>query len=145
MGVCEALHLTGADVDLDGGVPQVRHAKFDRDRLVPLHPSVTDASNGYVSRRDRLVAARRADALFLSTTGTPLSTRPVDATARSLFGPGGLVNTLIGGQRDGVDIAVRLPVLSTYPSASAPRWRCARSWSTMVIRGYRMGSPRREE
>lgn len=138
MRVGEALRLSGPDVDLDTGVLQVRHAKFDRDRLVPLHPSVTNALADYASRRDRLAPTQRADTLFISTTGAPLNTKRVNATFGSLLAPAGLptepgqrprihdmrhsfvVNTLIGWQHDGVDIAARLPVLSTYLGHVSP-------------------------
>lgn len=138
MRVGEAARLTGPDVDLNTGVLTVRHPKFDRDRLVPLHPSVTAALADYISHRDRLAPTERADALFVSASGRALSTKLVNATFGSLLAPAGLpttpgqrprvhdlrhsmvVNTLIGWQRDGVDIAGRLPVLSTYLGHVSP-------------------------
>jgi len=136
--VGEAVRLTRPDVDLDTGLLRVRHAKFDRDRLVPLHPSVTTELAGYTAHRDRLAPTKPTDTLFVSTTGTPLNTKGVDATFRSLLAPAGLptttglrprvhdlrhsyvVNTLVGWQHDGVDIAARLPVLSTYLGHVSP-------------------------
>lgn len=53
MRVREALGLLRGDVDLVEEVILVRHAKFDRDRLVPLHPSAAAALRGYVTERDR--------------------------------------------------------------------------------------------
>lgn len=138
MRVGEAVRLTGADVDLDIGVLRVRHAKFDRERLVPLHPSATAALAGYISRRDELAPAERADALFVTTRGTPLSTQLVNATFGSLLAAAGLpttpghrprvhdvrhsfvVSTLIGWQREGVEVAAWLPVLSTYLGHVSP-------------------------
>jgi integrase/recombinase XerD len=138
MRVGEAVRLTGSDVDLDTGVLRVRHAKFDRERLVPLHPSVTAALTGYTSRRDRLAPAGRADTLFVTTIGTPLNTKLVNATFGSLLAAAGLpstpgqrprvhdirhrfvVDTLIGWHREGVDVAARLPVLSTYLGHVSP-------------------------
>jgi integrase len=46
--------LTRDDVDLANGVITIRHAKFDRVRLVPLHLSVTAALRDYATTRDRL-------------------------------------------------------------------------------------------
>ncbi len=43
MRVGEAVGLDRDDVDLRAGVITIRHAKFDRARLVPLHPTVTEA------------------------------------------------------------------------------------------------------
>lgn len=138
MRVGEAVRLTGPDVDLDTGVLTVRHTKFDRARLVPLHPSVVSALADYTSRRDRLAPTERADALFVSTTGRALTTKLVNATFGSLLASAGLptthgqrprvhdlrhsmvVNTLIDWQRDGANIAARLPVLSTYLGHVSP-------------------------
>ena len=132
MRVGEALRLRCEDVDLVAGVIRVRHGKFDRDRLVPLHPTTTEALRGYTVRRDRLCPQPSTDAFFVSTVGSALRYERV----RSAFGvllvsaglpttPGGrprihdlrhsmVVNTLIDWQREGVDVASRLPVLSTY-------------------------------
>lgn len=138
MRVGEAVRLTGADVDLDTGVLRVRHAKFDRERLVPLHPSATAAVAEFISHRDRLAPVERADTLFVTTIGTPLSSKLVGATFGSLLGAAGLpttpgqrprvrdlrhsfvVHTLIGWQRDGIDVTARLPVLSTYLGHVSP-------------------------
>lgn len=138
MRVGEALALSWPDVDLTTGVLRVRHTKFDRERLVPLHPSVTAALRDYTSCRDALAPTERADTLFASATGLPLSTKLVGATFLSLLTPAGLptdpgqrprvhdlrhsmvVNTLIGWNREGVDIAARLPVLSTYLGHVSP-------------------------
>lgn len=138
MRVGEALHLAGPDVDLSTGVLRVRHTKFDRERLVPLHPSVTAALVDYTCCRDQLAPIQRADTLFLSATGSSLSTKLVGATFRSLLAPAGLptgpgqrprvhdlrhsfvVSTLIDWHRDGLDITARLPVLSTYLGHVSP-------------------------
>lgn len=60
MRVGEAMALAGADVDLIEGVVTVRHAKFDRMRLVPLHPSVVAALAAYATIRDRLCPTPRS-------------------------------------------------------------------------------------
>lgn len=131
MRVGEAIGLARADVDLTEGVVRVRHPKFDRDRLVPLHPSATDALRAYVKHRDRLCPAPRSDAFFCSSVGTTLGYSGVRETFIKISTAIGLrtatskprihdlrhslaVHTLIDWQRDGVDIAAGLPVLSTY-------------------------------
>jgi|SRR5680860_342396 len=53
MRVGEALSLARDDVDLRSGVLLIREAKFDRERLVPLHPSTTDKLRSYAEVRDR--------------------------------------------------------------------------------------------
>jgi integrase len=67
--ISEALALTSADVDLDAGVLCIREAKFHKQRLVPLHPSVTESLNAYARRRDRLVPRPVCDRFFLRDDG----------------------------------------------------------------------------
>ena len=138
MRVGEALHLARADVDLAAGVIRVRHPKFDRERLVPLHSSTTGALRGYAARRDRLCPRPGTDTFFISHVGTALRHSPVHATFRTLLASAGIttvtgrpprihdlrhsmvVNTVIDWQRDGVDVASRLPVLSAYLGHVSP-------------------------
>jgi integrase len=125
----EAVGLARDDVDLADGVITIRHPKFDRERLVPLHPSATDALRGYVAERDRLCPAPCCDAFFVSTVGSRLTVKGVEQAFVQLSTAIGLrtatskprihdlrhsvaVNTLIGWSRDGVDIGSRLPLLS---------------------------------
>jgi integrase/recombinase XerD len=82
MRVGEALRLRCEDVDLAAGVIRVRHCKFDRERLVPLHPTTTEALRGYTVRRDRLCPQPNTDAFFVSTVGSALRYEGV----RSAFG-----------------------------------------------------------
>lgn len=136
--VGEALRLTREEVDLTSGMVKIRHTKFDRDRLVPLHPSTTDTLGDYTACRDRLSASDRASTFFVSSAGTALGYKPVHAAFLTLLASAGFptatgsrprihdlrhsfaVNTLIGWQRDGVDVASRLPVLSTYLGHVSP-------------------------
>lgn len=127
----EAMALTRADVDFVEGVITVRHAKFDRMRLVPLHPSVTSKLRDYARKRDRLCRTPSADRFFLSVTGRALHRRETDAVFRDITSSIGLrtdtvhprvhdlrhafaVRTLIDAYRNGADISAVLPVLSTY-------------------------------
>lgn len=137
MRLGEALRLTDSDVDLHEGLLRIRHAKFDRDRLVPIQPSTAVALSDYLQRRNRLYPTR-PDSFFVSSIGTPLRTKSVDAAFPGVLAAAGLptapgsrprihdlrhsftVHTLIGWQRDGVDVASRLPVLSTYLGHVSP-------------------------
>jgi integrase len=67
--ISEALGLTRADVDLEAGILRIREAKFHRQRLVPLHPSVTEYLDAYALRRDRLVPRPACDRFFLRDDG----------------------------------------------------------------------------
>ena len=67
--ISEALGLTRADVDLEAGILRICEAKFHRQRLVPLHPSVTEALDAYARLRDRLVPRPACDRFFLRDDG----------------------------------------------------------------------------
>jgi integrase len=67
--ISEALMLTSADVDLDAGVLCIREGKFHRQRLVPLHPSVTESLRAYALRRDQLAPRPACDRFFLRDDG----------------------------------------------------------------------------
>ncbi len=129
--VGEAQALTGDDVDLDAGVLTIRHAKFERMRLVPLHPSVSAALRDYTVVRDRLCPTSRTDRFFVSATGCTLTRSAIDHGFRAITEKLGLrtdtvhprvhdlrhsfaVQTLLDWQREGADIPGLLPVLSTY-------------------------------
>jgi site-specific recombinase XerD len=60
MRLTEALSLTPEDVDLQSGVLTIRGSKFQKSRLVPLHPSTCRALAQYASRRDALLDQRDA-------------------------------------------------------------------------------------
>jgi integrase len=131
MRLGEAFALTRSDVDLVDGMVTIRHAKFDRIRLVPLHPSVTAALRAYATTRDRLSPSANCDRFFVSVTGRPLRRGEADRVFREITAVIGLrtdtvhprihdlrhsfaVRTLIDGHRNGADISSLLPVLSTY-------------------------------
>jgi integrase len=83
MRIGEALALSIDDVDLEEGMLTIRHAKFDRMRLVPLHPSVTAALHAYAAVRDRRCRTPRPDRFFVSETGCALSRhQPEDVFAK---------------------------------------------------------------
>ena len=131
MRVGEAIGLTRSDVDLHEAVITIRNTKLDRARLIPLHPSTTDALRAYATGRDRWCPAPKAGTFFVSGVGTALTYSGVYKTFVQVSTATGLrtaarrprihdfrhslaVNTLIGWQRDGADVAGRLPLLSTY-------------------------------
>lgn len=67
--ISEALALTTTDVDLEAGTLHIREAKFHQQRLVPLHPSVTESLSAYARCRDRLVPRPACDRFFLRDDG----------------------------------------------------------------------------
>ena len=54
------------------GILTVRHGKFGKARLLPLHPTTTAALVGYREVRDQIRPRRATDALLVSATGTRL-------------------------------------------------------------------------
>lgn len=131
MRLGETMALSRGDVDLVAGVVTVRHAKFDRLRLVPLHASVTDELGNYADERDRLCSTPSCERFFVSATGRALQRRDVDVVFAEITTTIGLrtdtvrprvhdlrhtfaVRTLIDAHQRGADINAVLPVLSTY-------------------------------
>jgi integrase len=127
----EAIHLGRDDVDLDNGVLTIREAKFGRSRLVPLHPSATEALTSYAQLRDQKYPVPRSKAFFVSSVGTTLSPDPVNKTFVQLTTELSLrtpttrprihdlrhsfaVRTLITWHRSGINAESRMPLLSTY-------------------------------
>jgi len=137
MRIGEAIGLACGDVDLNSGVVTIRHAKFDRTRLVPLHESTTAALSAYAATRDRLCRQPRADVFFCSSAGTALDRSGVGKTFRKITTALGLrtatthprvhdlrhgfaVRTLVNWQRQGVSIDAHIATLSGYLGHVAP-------------------------
>jgi integrase/recombinase XerD len=133
----EARGLPRDDVDLEHGVITVREAKFDRSRLVPLHPTTTQALRRYALVRDGLCPHRRSETFFLSTAGTGLLPSDVGRTFRQITTDIGVrtatvhprihdlrhsfaVHTLLRWLSSGVDVDAAMPRLSTYLGHIAP-------------------------
>lgn len=131
MRVGEALQLTREDVDLHAGVLLIRDAKFDRERLVPLHPSATERLRDYAAGRDAARATPTSTAFFVSGTGAALTYSGVLKSFVELTTALGLrtaqvqprmhdlrhsfaVQTLLDWYRSGVDVNGQMMVLSSY-------------------------------
>lgn len=133
MRVSEAMALDVDDIDWPGRVLTVRNSKYGKSREVLVHPSTVDALRAYDRQRDRLTPRRCAPSFLVSTRGTRLSHETVQPTVRKLLHLAGLerpssspqpklhglrhtfaVNTLLAWYGDGDDVAVRMPLLSTY-------------------------------
>ena len=68
----EALVLQASDADLDAGVLTVRHTKFHKSRLVPLHASAVGSLRDYATARGRRHPGLTNTAFFVSDAGRPL-------------------------------------------------------------------------
>lgn len=80
--ISEAMHLRPDDVTPDGLL--IRMTKFRKSRQVPLHPSVYDALQGYLVRRN--ARARNDGHVFVSNTGQPLTYAMINGTFHYLLG-----------------------------------------------------------
>ena len=133
----EAIVLDQGDVDLDAAMVTV-HGKYDRTRLVPLHPDTVAMLRRYRERRRQLCPAPSAPAFFLSAAGTRLAGSRVDAVFAQLLALAGIssrgtrparvhglrhtfaVATLTNWYRDGADVAARMPLLSAFMGHAGP-------------------------
>ncbi len=128
----EAIKLDRSDIDAGQGVLLIRESKFGKSRLVPLHPSSTQALEDYAGLRDRLQPQPEEPAFFVSLTRKRLLYAVVQETFRQLVDAAGVgvgapspprlhdlrhtfaVATLLGWYRSGEDVQARIPSLSTY-------------------------------
>ena len=82
--VGEALQLGREDLDHDGHLLIVRQGKFHKSRVVPLHPSTTDALVKYCALRDGHAAHLTTSRLLVSAQGRALLPSVVHYTFRTL-------------------------------------------------------------
>ena len=158
MRVGEALGLDRDDVAFDTGIITIRHAKFDRPRLVPLHPTTTAALHVYATQRDRLRPAPASTAFFVSGVGTRLNRSDVAKTLRRITTAMGLrsatvhptphqlrhsfaVRTLIDWHQSGVRVDEHIATLSTYLGHVSPAdtyWYLSASPQLMALAAKRL-------
>jgi integrase len=62
--ISEALNLRVTDVDFTDGILTIRHSKFGKSRLIPLHRSSIKILSEYGVRRDRLFTHRKSPYFF---------------------------------------------------------------------------------
>jgi integrase len=129
----EACRLELGDVDLADGVLTVRATKFHKSRLVPLHPTTTQALARYASHRDASRDRSRLECFFRTERAPTLTSDTVYATfsrlrqrlrwtadgrvrrpcihdLRHTFA----VRRLVRWYADGVDVDRKILALSTY-------------------------------
>lgn len=139
MRIGEALRLTIADLDLDGGVVLIVNAKFGRQRLVQLHPSSCQAVADYLHLpvRQRLgIAPERP--VFVTTKGAAVHERTAHGALHQMIRHAGLpvragarprphdlrhtfaTQTMIEAYRSGRDPARTLTLLSVWLGHANP-------------------------
>lgn len=131
--VGEIIRLNNDDVDFCGSMIIVRFSKGGKSRVVPIQESTVEALQSYVFLRDRWFPQMRSESLFVSTVGRRLHTCNLDATFAKVLSLAGLptranrhgprlgdfrhsfaVRTMLEWHMDGIEVAPRLPILSTY-------------------------------
>lgn len=140
MRVGEAIRLDHRDIDWNDMTLTIRKTKFDKSRLIVLHPTTVAALHAYDCLRNELIPHPPDPSFFVSQAGTRLlycnvqwtfvrlvrlanvaprsaRCRPRLHDLRHTFA----VRTALGWYRDGVDAAARLPLLSTYLGHTTPR------------------------
>ena len=132
--VGEACALRKGDVELDSGVLTVRHAKNDKDRLVPLHPRMAERMSAFSSAAAIAHPQYPGHGLFWSLPeGRPMSPRSVYGFFRKSLWEAGIshggrgkgprvhdlrftyaCHRLRAWVREGADVNAMLPVLAAY-------------------------------
>jgi integrase/recombinase XerD len=139
MRIGEAIALEDGDVDLTTGCVTVRAGKWGAARELPLHDTTLDALDEYRQLRDQRWPRPKSRAFFVSMRGTRLLSGHVREAFRDLREHAGLtpmpggrsprihdlrhsfaVATLTDWYRADVDVAARLPRLSSYLGHAAP-------------------------
>jgi integrase len=133
MRVGEAIRLERDSVNLTHATLTIHHAKGDRTRLVPLHPSTTLMLRRFERLRNRLCPHPQSSNFFLSEQGTQLNDNRVRVWFATVSRRIGLrkagarrgprlhdlrhrftIQTLLRWYRADVDVDVHMPELSTY-------------------------------
>jgi integrase/recombinase XerD len=131
----EACRLTVSDIDLANGVVQVLQTKFDKSRLVFIHPTTATVLGHYLQVRRDWVGrtARACPAVFVNSRREAINPDRLGVTFRQIVAAAGIttapghrpprlhdvrhtftVTTLLDWYRDGHDVQARLPLLSTW-------------------------------
>lgn len=129
----EACHLTPRDVDLADGVLTIREGKFRKSRLVPLHPTATQALTRYAVYRDARSDGPRSGCFFRTDRVPALSRPAVEKTFSRLRDRLGwtaqgrarrprimdlrhtfAVRRLLRWYQDGADVDRKILALATY-------------------------------
>jgi integrase/recombinase XerD len=131
----EACRLTLGDIDLSNGVVQVLQTKFDKSRLVFIHPTTATVLGHYLQvRRDWVgTTAQACPAVFVNSRREAINPDRLGVTFKQILVAAGIttapgrrpprlhdlrhtfaVTTMLDWYRDGQDVQARLPLLSTW-------------------------------
>jgi len=130
--ISEVVRLNRADVNLETGILTVRQSKFQKDRLVPVHPTTLKVLRDYVLVRDARFIHPDTPAFFISMWGKRFCSRTISGTFTKLTRSVGVrdavgngphfhdlrhtfaVRRLVTWYREDKDVQTMLPFLATY-------------------------------
>jgi len=132
MRLGEVARLNRADVDLVSGVLHIQHTKFNKERLVPVHPTTLTVLNEYARVRDATYPYPSTPAFFISMYRTRVANQTLAMSFRALLEVMGFsyqvtphptfhslrhtfaVRRLETWYAEGKDVQALLPSLATY-------------------------------
>jgi integrase len=158
--ISEITALHREDVDLEHRYLHIRHGKFGKARLVPMHPSTCKALRRYARRRDQDPQCAAGKAFFMFDGGRPAGTRHLHYAFRTIRRvlrrrPRGghsryrlhdLRHTFVCRRlerwyQQGVDIDQKMLALSTYIGHASPTdtyWYVTATPSLMALAAGRL-------
>ncbi len=128
----EACHLTLSDIDLTNGVVQVLQTKFDKSRLVFIHPTTAKVLGHYLQIRQDWIGAtpRACPSVFVNSRREAINPDTLGVTFKQILAAADIttalgrrppklhdlrhtfaVTTMLDWSRDGHDVQGRLPLL----------------------------------
>jgi integrase/recombinase XerD len=156
----EAIALDTDDLDVTSGLLVLRHTKFGKTRLVPLHPSTTRALTEYLNLRDQEHPHPRCSALLVSTAAARLHHANVSLVFARLTRQAGIiprsaacrprihdvrhsfaVATVLDWYRTGADVPAMMPHLATYLGHTDPKntfWYLSAAPELMALAAERL-------
>lgn len=162
----EALRLRRHDIDWSNATLTVIETKFNKSRVVVLHPSTLHALRAYADQRDRSFPEPAADRFFVSASGGALVHTSIDRTFADVVRRAGLsqpaqqrpprladarhsfaVKTLIGWYHADVDVEARLPLLATWlghAEVANTYWYLSAAPELLALAADRRRQPRKE-
>lgn len=130
--ISEIIRLDIEDVDLKRGNLNIRHSKFNKSRLVPLHRTTLQVVTNYAAARDAVYPNCKAVAFFINSRRKRFARNTLQqlfagvACRAGLRGPKGRGPTfhdlrhrfaterLVRWYKAGIDVQAMLPALATY-------------------------------
>ena len=130
--ISEIIRMNKLDANLANGILTIRRTKFNKDRIVPIHPSTVSALRDYAGIRDERFPTTSCQAFFINSYGRRCNINTIGRQISVLTRKAGLrpatgrpptfhslrhtfaVWRLASWYRQGCDLQAKLPMLATY-------------------------------